>query len=117
SMATRGERPRSEIHSALFSPLDIATWTDGHAALAALAAAGLLRAVVTTNFDRLIELAIDAAGAHATVYCAPEDFERLSNELVDGPARVAVPVIKVHGSVDRPATMVDTLRQRVVGRP
>ena len=102
---------------ALFKPLDIATWNDGHAAIAALAATGFLRAVLTTNFDRLIELAIDAAGGHASVYCAPDDFERLSNELVGGPAPVAIPVIKVHGSVDRAATMVDTLRQRVVGRP
>ena len=29
----------------------------------------------------------------------------------------AIPVIKVHGSVGRAETMVDTLRQRVLGRP
>src|SRR5262245_15173292 len=115
--AQLAEESLDEQYFELFKPLDIATWNDGHAAIAALAATGLLRAVITTNFDRLIELAIDAAGAHANVYCAPDDFERLSNELVDGPARVAIPVIKVHGSVDRAATMVDTLRQRVVGRP
>ena len=103
-----------EQYFALFKPLDIATWNDGHAAIAALAATGFLRAVVTTNFDRLIELAIDAAGAHASVYCAPEDFERLSNQLVDEPAPVAIPVIKVHGSVDRAATMVDTLRPKAL---
>jgi len=115
--AQLAEESLGEQYFALFKPLDIATWNDGHAAIAALAATGFLRAVVTTNFDRLIELAIDAAGGHASVYCAPDDFERLSNELVDGPAPVAIPVIKVHGSVDRAATMVDTLRQRVVGRP
>src|SRR5262249_31711705 len=64
-------------------------------------------------FDRLLELALDAAGVRATVYCAPADFER----LVDGPAPGETPVIKVHGSVERTGTMVDTLRQRVVGRP
>jgi tetratricopeptide (TPR) repeat protein len=115
--AQLAEESIGEQYFALFKPLDIVTWNDGHAAIAALASTGLLRAVVTTNFDRLIELAFEAAGTHARVYCAPEDFEWLSNDLVDGPAPVAIPVIKVHGSVDRAATMVDTLRQRVVGRP
>jgi hypothetical protein len=28
----------------------------------------------------LIELALDAAGVHPSVYCAPEDFDRLADE-------------------------------------
>src|SRR6266496_885329 len=63
------------------------------------------------------EVGYDAAGANASVYCAPEDFERLPKELESGSAPRAIPVIKVHGSVDRVSTMVDTLRQRVLGRP
>ena len=117
--AQLAEESLSERYFGLFEPLDIETWNEGHAAIAALAATGLLRAVVTTNFDRLIELAIDAAGARATVYCGPEDFERLAAELDagDAPEPGTVPVIKVHGSVGRAETMVDTLRQRVLGRP
>lgn len=115
--AQLAEESLGEHYFALFEPLDIETWNDGHAAVAALAATGLLRAVVTTNFDRLIELALDAAGVDASVYCAPEDFERLPDELENGSAPAAIPVIKVHGSVDRTPTMVDTLRQRVLGRP
>jgi len=102
---------------ALFKPLDIGTWNDGHAALAELAATGLVRAIVTTNFDRLIELALDATGVKPRVYCAPADFERLAEDLAAAPAAGTIPVIKVHGSVDRTDTMVDTLRQRVIGRP
>lgn len=115
--AQLAEESLGEHYFAVFEPLDIETWNDGHAALAALAATGLLRAVVTTNFDRLIELALDEAGVHASVYCAPEDFARLPEELVNEPQPAAIPVIKVHGSVDCTATMVDTLRQRVLGRP
>jgi tetratricopeptide (TPR) repeat protein len=117
--AQLAEESLSERYFGLFEPLDIETWNDGHAAIAAIAASGLLRAVVTTNFDRLIELAIDAAGARASVYCGPEEFERLAAELEAGDAPVpgTIPVIKVHGSVGRAETMVDTLRQRVLGRP
>jgi hypothetical protein len=115
--AQLAEESLGEHYFALFEPLDIKTWNDGHAALVAIAATGLLRAVVTTNFDRLIELALDAAGVHPNLYCAPEDFERLSDELESGSGPAAVPVIKVHGSVARTSTMVDTLRQRVLGRP
>ena len=98
----------------MFEPLDIETWNDGHAALAALASTGHLRAVVTTNFDRLIELALDSGRRGPAVYCAPKDFERLPHE---SGARRRPSVIKVHGSVGRAETMVDTLRQRVLGRP
>ncbi len=114
--AQLAEESLGEHYFAVFEPLDIETWNDGHAAIATLAATGLLRAVVTTNFDRLIELALHAAGVSAEVYCAPEDFERLA-ALEHGSAPARIPVIKVHGSVGRATTMVDTLRQRVLGRP
>ena len=115
--AQLAEESLGEHYFALFEPLDIETWNDGHAALAAIAATGLLRAVVTTNFDRLIELALDAAGVRPAVYCEPDDFDRLRDELGARSPPGAVPVIKVHGSVGRTSTMVDTLRQRVLGRP
>src|SRR5262245_59608577 len=111
--AQLAEESLGEHYFALFRPLDIETWNDGHAAVAALAAGGHLKAIVTPNFDRLIELALDAAGVPHTVYCAPADFERLAV----APPTGGLPVIKVHGSVERTGTMVDTLRQRVVGRP
>jgi hypothetical protein len=115
--AQLAEESLGELYFALFKPLDIETWNDGHAAVAALAATGFLRAVVTTNFDRLIELALEEAGVQPSVYCEPKDFERLTDDLENGSAAAAIPVIKVHGSVDRASTMVDTLRQRVLGRP
>src|SRR5262249_34240424 len=59
--AQLAEERLGEHYFALFEPLDIEMWNDGHAAIAALAATGLVEAVVTTNFDRLIELALNAA--------------------------------------------------------
>jgi len=100
----------------LFKPLDIGTWNPAHAAIAALASTGLLRAVVTTNFDRLTELAMTAAGARPVVYASPSEFEALAGALARE-GGTEVPVIKVHGSVERRETLVDTLRQRVQGRP
>jgi tetratricopeptide (TPR) repeat protein len=82
-----------------------------HQAIAALAANGSLAAIVTTNFDRLFERALDAAGVDYRVYIAPEDFDALAES--DGP----FPVIKPHGSVESPDSMVDTLRQRLRDRP
>jgi hypothetical protein len=117
--AQLAEESIGEHYFALFEPLDIETWNDGHAAVAAVATTGKLRAIVTTNFDRLIELALAASGVKPKVFCAPEEFEVLSRHMQDPTSNPidGLPVIKVHGSVGRPSTMVDTLRQRVLGRP
>ena len=85
-----------------------------HDAIAALARTGVVAAIVTTNFDQLIERALDAAGVAYRLIATPDDFESLSGALeAAGP----LAVIKPHGSVQWPASMVDTLRQRVKGRP
>ena len=44
----------------------------GHVALAHLIQAGLIRVVLTTNFDRLVERALDQVGAHYVVTATPE---------------------------------------------
>jgi tetratricopeptide (TPR) repeat protein len=85
-----------------------------HEAVAALAAGGVLKAIVTTNFDRLIERALDARRVTHRVFAHPREFDALDQGLGDDHA---LPVIKVHGSVESPESMVDTLRQRVLGRP
>jgi hypothetical protein len=111
--AQLAEESFGEAYFGLFAPLDIEAWNESHAALAAIAASGVLRAVITTNFDRLIELACAAAGVDHATFASPDEFERLARDAPqDG-----VPIVKVHGSVDRPDTMVDTLRQRILGRP
>lgn len=111
--AQLAEESLGEAYFKLFQPLDIDAWNESHASVAAIAQSGVLRAVVTTNFDRLIELACEAQGVQHAVFCSPADFAELAGSF----PQVALPILKVHGSVDRRDTMVDTLRQRVLGRP
>jgi hypothetical protein len=93
------------------SALDSEEPNAAHHLLAELARQGRVAAVLTTNFDCTIERAFDAAAVVYRRYVSPEDFERLDEAVMP------VPVVKIHGSADRPDTMVDTLRQRLQGRP
>jgi tetratricopeptide (TPR) repeat protein len=88
-------------------------WT--HEAIAALAARGQLRAVATTNFDRLIETALAAHGIRFRTAIDAEGYRRLGRRLAQTSA-ATLPVVKVHGSVEDVASLVDTLRQRLQGR-
>jgi len=87
-----------------------------HDAIASLAAHHHVAAIVTTNFDRLIEHALDAVGVVYRVYSANTHYEALGDIFAADPTH-PLPVIKVHGSVEAPESMVDTLRQRLMGRP
>ena len=107
-----------EDYFRMFQALDVKAWNSGHAAIAGLARARILRAVITTNFDRLIELALAAAGITPRVCKDIADFEGLA-PLLTNPQDDSrdVIVIKAHGCVSEARSMVDTLRQRVKGRP
>lgn len=87
-----------------------------HEALAELAARGRLSAVVTTNFDRLIERAFQARGVAHRVVHDQRGFEKLEGELDLAPPG-SIPVIKIHGSIEDSESLVDTLKQRLAGRP
>lgn len=66
--------------------------TDGHHALAALVASGRVRVILTTNFDRLIERALDQAGI------APQVISTSSAVAGMTPlAHTSATVIKLHG--------------------
>lgn len=49
--------------------------TEAHRAIAALAADGFIRVIVTTNFDRLLERALSDAGVVPTVLSSPDDVK------------------------------------------
>ncbi len=85
-----------------------------HAALAVLAREGRLAAIVTTNFDTLIEAALQALGVRFSVHHDAASFAALAAN--PGEAGV-LPVGKIHGSIDDPGSLGDTLRQRLAGRP
>jgi len=103
-----------EIGAAYFKALAAVNSDCANAAnslLAELARLGRVGAIVTTNFDCVIERALDLAGVPYALFESPEDFEGLAG------SSASLKVIKVHGSATRPETMVDTLRQRLRGRP
>jgi hypothetical protein len=71
--------------------------TSGHFALANLAAAGRVRVILTTNFDRLIERALDSMGVSPQVVSTPSQVRGMT-PLPHAP----VTVIKLHGDYAQP---------------
>lgn len=93
--------------------LDGDTPNDVHMAIAALAKSGHVRAVVTSNFDRVLEAAFKQMGVPLNVCYKAGHFEALVEELPKENA--GCHLIKLHGSVDDHLTLVDTLAQRMRG--
>jgi hypothetical protein len=94
----------------LLSALEGEAPNAGHCALPALAKAGVLRAVVTTNFDTMIDAAFEQAAHH---------YYPL-NPFVDDPppmhlALGAPVIVKLHGTVDATTSFVDLATQKTVG--
>lgn len=66
--------------------------TKAHTAIARLVASGYLRVIVTTNFDRLTESALESAGITPTVISTPD-----SSEGAPPLTHAGCSIIKVHG--------------------
>lgn len=96
----------------LLSAVDSETWNAVQYYAALLARTGIIKAVVTTNFDRHFERAFEAAGVAYTPYYDVAGF----HALAAGTAPGTVPIIKIHGSCEAPASMIDTRQQRLQGR-
>lgn len=99
---------------AVWQSLPATAFSPVHAALAVLARQRRLAAVVTTNFDTLAEVALQALGVPFSVHHDEASFAALAAGPDEGDV---LPVVKIHGSVDDPGSLVDTLRQRLAGRP
>jgi tetratricopeptide (TPR) repeat protein len=99
--------------SRLLAIFDLGSPNATHVWLAELARAGYVRTLCTTNFDALIEQALErlglVRGRDFEVLYRDEDLGRIRAD--DGKIRV----IKIHGSVDDKPGMAITLRQ-VAGR-
>ena len=102
---------------AVWQSIDSNVYGPVHAGLAELAAQRQLAAIVTTNFDQLTEKALAARGQKYQVFHDLRGFERLATLLESGGKRRPLPVIKIHGSIEDAASLIDTLRQRIAGRP
>ena len=66
--------------------------TAAHRAIAALAATGFIRVIVTTNFDRLIETALEEAGVTPMVLTTPDQVQGMLPLIHTGCC-----VVKLHG--------------------
>jgi hypothetical protein len=75
------------------------------------ARAGLVKAVVTTNFDRNFERAFAEARVPFRAFIDEPGFNAFELRPPD-----EIPVIKIHGSCSSPESMVDTRKQRLKGR-
>jgi hypothetical protein len=95
--------------------LDVDVTNSAHNGIAALAAAGAVRAIVTTNFDRLIERALERQGIAYEAAFDTAGFIRIRDRLTAG-CGDPLPVIKIHGSTSDHLSMIDTLKQRRKGR-
>jgi SIR2-like protein len=91
--------------------LDVREPNPIHRSVARMAARGDIAAIVTTNFDRLFELALEAEGVMPHVAYDTATFDELRSV-----APGEVPIIKVHGTVTLPESMIDTRKQRRRGR-
>jgi hypothetical protein len=63
-------------------------------------------AIYTTNFDDLLERAFAAAGKRYQVVAEPRDLHAWRFDEVDGAFVPRFPIYKLHGSLDRPGTLV-----------
>lgn len=95
--------------------LDVEVLNPAHRAIAASAAADHVRAIVTTNFDRLIERALDEQGVSHWAVVDDEGYQQLA-DLQQRQVDLPLVVLKIHGCVSQPGSMIDTLKQRLRGR-
>jgi tetratricopeptide (TPR) repeat protein len=87
-----------------------------HLAIATLAKSGYVRAIVTSNFDRLLEIAFSKLGIPLKVYFQAEHFDNLAKQYQQSLSFDSTcQLLKLHGSVDDYRTLVDTLAQRMRG--
>jgi len=80
-----------------------------HHAIAALAKAGKLKAVLTTNFDMFLEDALRAANVEFVSIITTGDFMEYGKDLLSGSPKFAV--LKIHGSLEKLDTIVAVANQ------
>ena len=100
----------SEFYFPVLGALDGAVPNANHRALAQMAREGSLRAIVTTNFDTLIEKAFDREGVPLQVVSEAKNYR-------DAATGASCTLFKIHGSVNELTSLVDTIGQKIQGLP
>lgn len=80
--------------------------TDAHRAIARLVASGLVRVILTINFDRLTEAALREEGVEPTVVTGPVDIAGLAPIHT-----IKCLVVHLHGDYLSPASMLNTAEE------
>jgi len=96
--------------------LDVSVTNPVHEIIAWLARQGFINAIVTTNFDCLLEKALEKQGVLYEVAYDPSTYKSCANWLETRTSIIPIPVLKVHGSVKDSSSMIDTLKQRLLKR-
>src|SRR5262245_9589158 len=99
-----------EMYFPVLKVLDSDQANANHKALAELASRGILRVIVTTNFDTLIERAFKEATVPLRMAVTAADF-------MQRPDTNTCTLYKIHGSITHTSTLVDTVGQKVRGLP
>jgi len=92
-----------------FAALEDGEPNANHRRLAEAAGAGAVSLIVTTNFDVFIERALDAAGVAFTCCRTAAEFAAFD------PHADGVQLLKIHGCITVPDTIIATVEQETVG--
>lgn len=102
------EQGAGESYFPLLQLLDGTRPNANHFALATLAYRGELSAIITTNFDTLIENAFRQKGT--PLFCSVQESEYYEALYVN-----CCRLFKIHGSVHDQTSLIDTIRQKATG--
>lgn len=93
--------------------LDEGSPNENHLSIALLAKLGLVRYIVTTNFDLFIEKALEQQQVEFAVYRTDEEFARFPLGLDFIPQHVCL--FKIHGCLSQPSSIIATVEKQAVG--
>ncbi len=97
----------NDLYFDLLSLLDGVQPNENHLLLAELAKKKIISAIITTNFDTLLEKAFTEKNVPYYVCSTPADYEHNDSVLF--------PIYKIHGSADKSKYAIDTVMQKLAG--
>ena len=109
------EEMSGELYFKALQSIDIGIINENHYNIAKLAKRGAIKAIVTTNFDRLIEKALDQQDVKYEVAYEDNGYKATIRRLQNDKDH-SLQIIKLHGCVSDHLSMIDTLKQRKLGR-
>lgn len=97
-----------EAYYPLLKLLEGSNPNNNHYALAELASQGKISAIITTNFDTLIEQAFQSEGIPYKLVVSEYDFKTYKEDSICA-------ILKIHGTVTSEKTLIDTVTQKMRG--